>query len=75
MKVLLFDIDGTLMKAGGAGFRAMEQAVEDRLGARNATDGIIPHGKTDPLILREVLRRIGVGPTTTASSWTVNVVD
>ena len=67
MKVLLFDIDGTLMKAGGAGFAAMDQAVEERLGVRNATEGIVPHGKTDPLILREVLRRIGVGPTTASS--------
>jgi len=67
MKVLLFDIDGTLMKAGGAGFRAMELAIERRLGVRNATEGIIPHGKTDPLILKEILRRIGVGPTTISS--------
>lgn len=67
MKVLLFDIDGTLMKAGGAGFWAMNRAVEERFGIRNATEGIIPHGKTDPLILREILRKIGVGPTTAAS--------
>lgn len=66
VNLLLFDIDGTLMKAGGAGFRAMEQAVERRLGVRNATAGIVPHGKTDPLILREILHRIGVGPTTTS---------
>ena len=60
MKVLLFDIDGTLMKAGGASFGAMDEAIERRLGIRNATEGIIPHGKTDPLILSEILCKIGV---------------
>jgi phosphoglycolate phosphatase-like HAD superfamily hydrolase len=67
MNLLLFDIDGTLMKAGGAGFRAMDRAVEQRLGVHNATKGIIPHGKTDPLILREILRKIGVNRSTTSS--------
>jgi phosphoglycolate phosphatase len=67
MKLLLFDIDGTLMKAGGASFEAMDQAVEERLGIRRATEGIVPHGKTDPLILREMLRNIGVSPTAASS--------
>jgi phosphoglycolate phosphatase-like HAD superfamily hydrolase len=68
MKILLFDIDGTLMKSGGAGFRAIDRAFEQRLGVRNATEGVIPHGKTDPLILREILRRIGVGHDTASST-------
>jgi phosphoglycolate phosphatase-like HAD superfamily hydrolase len=58
--LLLFDIDGTLMLSGGAGFRAMERAIEARYGIVGATDGIVPDGKTDGLILREVLRARGL---------------
>jgi phosphoglycolate phosphatase-like HAD superfamily hydrolase len=60
MKLLLFDIDGTLMLSGGAGFRAMERAIEQRYGVTGATEGVVPDGKTDLLILREVLRASGL---------------
>jgi phosphoglycolate phosphatase-like HAD superfamily hydrolase len=60
MKLLLFDIDGTLMLSGGAGFRAMDRAIEARYGIVDATEGILPDGKTDGLILREVLRVRGL---------------
>lgn len=61
MKLILFDIDGTLMRSGGAGFRAMERAFTELFGVRDVTRGIVPHGKTDPLILREILGREGLG--------------
>jgi phosphoglycolate phosphatase len=57
MKILLFDIDGTLMRSGGASFRAMERAFAELFGVGGATRGVVPHGKTDPLILREILHR------------------
>jgi phosphoglycolate phosphatase-like HAD superfamily hydrolase len=60
MKLLLFDIDNTLMYSGGASFKAMDRALEERFGVRDATRGIVPHGKTDPLILREIFRSIGL---------------
>jgi phosphoglycolate phosphatase-like HAD superfamily hydrolase len=62
MRLLLFDIDGTLMYSGGAGFAAMERALEERFGVRNATRGVVPHGKTDPLILREIFGSFGLPP-------------
>ena len=54
MKLLLFDIDGTLVSTGGAGIRALNRAFHEVLGLENALDGIRPHGKTDPAIVREV---------------------
>jgi phosphoglycolate phosphatase-like HAD superfamily hydrolase len=60
MKLLLFDIDGTLMLSGGAGFRAIDRAFETLFGILNATDGVRPDGKTDPLIFREIVEKHGI---------------
>jgi phosphoglycolate phosphatase-like HAD superfamily hydrolase len=61
VKLLLFDIDQTLINTGGAGLRALDRACEKLLRLRNAMDGISPHGKTDPAIAREILRvRLGI---------------
>jgi phosphoglycolate phosphatase-like HAD superfamily hydrolase len=57
MKLILFDIDGTLMLSGGAGFKAMDRAFEKLYGIPGATEGVVPDGKTDPLILREIITR------------------
>lgn len=53
--LLLFDIDGTLITTGGAGYRAMKRAVEDELGVREALQGIPVAGRTDSIILRDAL--------------------
>jgi len=54
-KVLLFDIDGTLLKTGFAGFRSLNRVFMELYGISNAVEGIRPDGKTDPLIIREML--------------------
>jgi phosphoglycolate phosphatase-like HAD superfamily hydrolase len=54
VKLLLFDIDGTLITTGGAGMRALNRAFCQVVGIVNALDGIRLHGKTDPAIVREV---------------------
>ena len=38
--LLLFDIDGTLLLSGGAGFRALSQAFEEVFGVGDAFCGI-----------------------------------
>ena len=43
-KLVLFDIDGTLVLTGGAGIRAMNRAGESILGRRNLLDGIPRRG-------------------------------
>jgi phosphoglycolate phosphatase-like HAD superfamily hydrolase len=58
--VYLFDVDGTLVSAGGAGRRAFERAVADRVGLANgALEGLRLDGMTDRLIVREALRILG----------------
>jgi phosphoglycolate phosphatase len=58
--VYLFDVDGTLVSAGGAGRRAFERAVLDRCGGAPAPlGGIRLDGMTDRLIVREALRVLG----------------
>ncbi len=57
MKVLLFDIDQTLINTGGAGLRGLDRACLKLFGLQNAMEGISPHGKTDPAIVREIVRR------------------
>ena len=55
MKLLLFDIDGTLLTTNGAGRPAVEAALAEVAGRPVTTEGISFSGKTDPQILREVL--------------------
>lgn len=55
MKILLFDIDGTLMLSGGAGRRAIDRAFFDLHGITGAFEGIVPDGNTDPKIFTEIV--------------------
>ena len=58
-KVLLFDIDGTLVLTGRAGVRAMNRACQEVIGHSNALDGVAVAGRTDWIILHDALRAIG----------------
>lgn len=58
MKVALFDIDGTILLAHGAGRRAMERALLEAAGAAGP-GGQHYAGKTDPQIVREAMRHTG----------------
>lgn len=60
-KLVLFDIDGTLVLTGGAGMRAMNRACESVVGLADALTGIPVAGRTDWIILEDALRRIGRG--------------
>lgn len=59
MKLLLFDIDGTLLSSDGAGRRAMEWALRAHFGATGRPDYRYD-GKTDRQIVREQMREVGV---------------
>ncbi len=56
MKLILFDIDGTILTTPGAGRKAVEQALSDVARRAIATRGVTFSGKTDRQIIREVLR-------------------
>ena len=58
-KLVLFDIDGTLVLTGGAGLRAMTRACEEIVGHADALDGIPVAGRTDWIILHDTLGRLG----------------
>jgi phosphoglycolate phosphatase-like HAD superfamily hydrolase len=58
--IVLFDIDGTLIRTGRAGSRAMDRAFEDLFGLRGAFDGIQMAGRTDKWILEDAAARAGV---------------
>jgi len=58
-KLVLFDIDGTLVLTGGAGLRAMTRACEEIVGHADALDGIPVAGRTDWIILHDTLSRLG----------------
>jgi phosphoglycolate phosphatase len=55
MKLILFDIDGTLLWTDGAGRRAIHQALLDEAGTAGPIASYRFDGKTDPQIVRELL--------------------
>lgn len=62
-KLILWDIDGTLIVSHGAGFRAMEHALTKRFGRKCDMRTIDWAGRTDSWIAGEVLRRVGLPAT------------
>lgn len=62
-KLVLFDIDGTLLYTGGAGTRAMNMAFHELFGIEEAFVQIPMAGKTDILIMKEGLEAHGFNNT------------
>jgi phosphoglycolate phosphatase len=58
-RLVLFDIDGTLVSAGGISARALADALERTFGTRGSMEGYDYSGKTDPLIVRELMSGAG----------------
>jgi phosphoglycolate phosphatase-like HAD superfamily hydrolase len=58
-KLVLFDIDGTLVLTGGAGLRALNRACAALVGHADALSGIPVAGRTDRSILADVAARAG----------------
>lgn len=59
MRLLLFDIDGTLVSARGVGRRAFKAALERVFGTAGAIDDYDLRGKTDPRIVFDVMEAAG----------------
>lgn len=62
-KLILWDIDGTLIVSHGAGARAMERAFQQRFGLPGDLSKIEWAGCTDTWISGEILRINGIEPT------------
>ncbi|MEK7366442.1 MAG: HAD hydrolase-like protein [candidate division NC10 bacterium] len=56
-RILLFDLDGTLVLTGGAGVRALARAFQDLYGLQDAGRGVPFHGRTDLRIIRDIVER------------------
>jgi phosphoglycolate phosphatase len=54
--LFLFDIDGTLIKTGGAGLLAFERAAVELLDAAGVLGGISFAGQTDPRLVEHVFQ-------------------
>ena len=63
MPIILFDIDGTLVRTGGAGKAAMEAALRDAFGVPEIRDVVPYSGRTDRAISRDLLSVHGIEPT------------
>jgi phosphoglycolate phosphatase-like HAD superfamily hydrolase len=60
-RLLLFDVDNTLLWSGGAGAVAMGLAFRDLFGIDDGFKGVEFSGRTDCYILAEALRQHGIG--------------
>ena len=65
-RLLLFDIDGTLVLTGGAGKRAISRAFHELFGVADAFAGVPMAGRTDRHLVEQGLERSGL--TVTAES-------
>ena len=59
MRLILFDIDGTILLTDGAGRRAIQRALLEEVGTAGPIESHRFDGKTDPQIVRELLALAG----------------
>ena len=68
-RLLLFDIDGTLIDSGGAGIESLKDVLQEQFGISDDLRGVEIAGKTDTGIVHQILRKqeIAVNDETTAA--------
>ena len=62
-RLLLFDIDGTLVSTGGAGVRALKLVIEKRYGVHDDLHDIEIAGRTDSGIAASILKKYSTSET------------
>ncbi len=60
LKIVLFDIDGTLMTTGGGARQVFSRSLSEAAGRAIHADGYAFSGKTDPQIARDILAMNGL---------------
>jgi phosphoglycolate phosphatase len=63
VRLVLFDIDGTLIRTGGAGVKAFAQVLAMEFKTPNGADHVSFAGRTDPSIVRELFSRYRIEAT------------
>ncbi len=68
-RLLLFDIDGTLIDSGGAGIQSLKDVLQQKFGISDDLHGVEIAGKTDTGIVHQILRKqkIAIDDATTAA--------
>ncbi len=61
-RLLLFDIDGTLIDSGGAGVQALRDVLREEYGLDDQLQGIEIAGRTDKGIVHQILRQQKIEP-------------
>ena len=56
-RLLLFDIDGTLVDSGGAGIQALKDVLQEQFGISDDLRGVEIAGQTDTGIVRQILQK------------------
>jgi phosphoglycolate phosphatase len=64
IRLVLFDIDGTLIHSGGAGVKAFARAFEQEFKVRNATEKMKFAGRTDTGLVAEFFQTHQITPST-----------
>jgi phosphoglycolate phosphatase-like HAD superfamily hydrolase len=62
VKLVLFDIDQTILHSGGAGEKALTLALRDRFGREETLENIEIAGKTDVWIAHRIFEAHGIEP-------------
>jgi phosphoglycolate phosphatase-like HAD superfamily hydrolase len=75
MKALLWDIDMTLVRTGGAGRRSLAKAFLELHGWDGAMDGVPFGGQTDRAILAHVFRRRGIESPSAIAETTEKLIE
>jgi phosphoglycolate phosphatase len=63
IRLALFDIDGTLIRTGGAGVKAFGKTFASEFNLPEATKKVVFHGRTDVSLVRQIFRENGVPET------------
>ena len=63
VRLILFDIDGTLVRTGGAGVKAFAKVFATEFGATDGFDGLRFAGRTDRSLVREFFNLHGIPAT------------
>jgi phosphoglycolate phosphatase len=61
-RLLLFDIDGTLIDSGGAGIASLKDVLQQQFGIADELDGVEIAGQTDTGIVHQILRKQQIAP-------------
>ena len=63
IRLVLFDIDGTLIRTGGAGVKAFGKTFATEFNLPEATKNVVFHGRTDVSLVRQIFRENKIADT------------